>query len=230
MNILSDGTTGNVLSTYGGSVFSGGIPILPASSFFFTEYVQQIAIRHLRWRLRAMELEIVPVNTAATATFTLGITNDPAVSFISPPTAQQLADLQCARVFNLGFTQAQRLIFRPPVRNEWKYVSQDSQTSAPDTRQVAAGELWGVWNISIPSAQRFADVYVHFDLEFKDPVNNQNVTLSKEAESKIKQPVTGPEPTIFMPRDVVVVQREVDTPVNRVVQTIRASSQPPGRR
>jgi len=157
--------------------------IRPISTAFFTEHVLNLAKLFTRWRLRGLELEIVPVNAAATGTYALGFTNDPALSFSSGPSTQQIMSLGASEIFNLAsVSRKQVLRYIPSVKNEWKYVSQDSETTAAEVRQCAAGELWCSWSISVPTTGRYADIFVHFDVEFKDPVSNLNLSLKRPEE------------------------------------------------
>lgn len=193
LNIYSDGSTGSVIVAYGLTSPSNVAVIRPTSVAFFTEHVQNLAKLFTRWRLRGLELEIIPFNGASTASFTLGFSNDPAVSFASGPSSQQIASLEASRVFNVGsVSNKQSLRYIPPVSNEWKYVSEDSDTSVPSVRQCAAGELWGSWNISVPSTGRYADILVHFDVEFKDPVSNQNLSFVSKQKTDIGEKTSIP--------------------------------------
>jgi len=71
----------------------------------------------------------------------------------------------------------QKIRYTPLIKSEWKYTSEDSETTAAEVRQCVAGELWGTWNVVVPATGRYADILVHYDLEFKDPVSNLNLTL-----------------------------------------------------
>jgi len=179
MNIYSDGTTAGCISAFGAAAPTTVAIVRPGSAYFFNEYVTRQAQCHLRYRLRSLTLEIVPVNPASTATYVLGFCNDPAATFSSGPNDAQIACLKSARVMNTGTMQHQKITYRPAMR-EWKYTSEDSETTAASVREVGAGELWANWSLVVPAAGRYADVLIHYDIEFRDPISNQNLTKVRD--------------------------------------------------